>query len=311
MTTPFRRSAASGGRGFPPAPSWLARLSGRSRVRLARARDDALRLWQVSTPEPEHLLLAMLGGGDAELLGVLPQGAAGERLRSGLEEAAVRERPRMLDLNDVVPVELAGVLPLTRRMRVVVERAVAEADAAGEDAVEPVHLLLGLIAEQGGSAAALLRESGTDAVHVRERVRGPGRFAVVIDDASGQPIYEQVIRQVEEAVATGALAPGERLPAVRRLADRLEIAPGTVARAYAELERRGVIATEGPRGTRVADRQPRAAPEDGARGELAALLRPAVVAAFHRGFGADEVRRALEAAMRGIFAADAPGGEQG
>ena len=42
-------------------------------------------------------------------------------------------------------------------------------------------------------------------------------------------------------IATGALQPGERLPTVRQLADELDIAPGTVARAYGELERQGVV----------------------------------------------------------------------
>jgi GntR family transcriptional regulator len=273
-----------------------------------RARDLASSLWSIATPEPEHLLLALLDGGDVELTDVLPRGEEMQRLRSRLEEATLRERPWMPDLGGTVPVELAGVLCVTRRTLGVIERAVAEADAAGGGEVEPLHLLLGLMAEPGGSAGALLREEGPAAADVREPAGKPRGFDFAVDDASDRPIYEQIVAQVEEAVATGALAPGERLPTVRRLADRLEIAPGTVARAYAELERRGVIAAEGPRGTRVAERHPRAAPDDRGSGELAALLRPAVVAAFHRGLGADEVRGALEAAMRGIFPADAPGG---
>ncbi|HEU0080154.1 MAG TPA: GntR family transcriptional regulator, partial [Longimicrobiaceae bacterium] len=301
MMSLFRPSSPVRDRGFPPPPSWLPRLSERSRARLVRARDEAMRLWHVTTPEPEHLLLALLAGGDAELADVLPLGEEAHRFRSRLEELAVRERPRMLDLGDVVPVELSGVLPLTRRMRSVVEAAVAEADAAGGEAVEPVHLFLGILAEEAGGAAALLRELGLAAADLRERAGRGGGLAPAVDDASGLPIYEQIVRQVEEAVATGALAPGDRLPAVRRLADRLEIAPGTVARAYAQLEERGVVATGGPKGTRVAEREPKPAGRAERIGELAATLRPAVVAAFHRGAGADEVRRALEAAMEGIL----------
>ncbi|WP_354002845.1 GntR family transcriptional regulator [Microbacterium elymi] len=59
------------------------------------------------------------------------------------------------------------------------------------------------------------------------------------------------------AVATGELAPGERLPTVRRLAEDLGLAAGTVARAYRELETSGVIETRGRAGTFVTlDRDP-------------------------------------------------------
>src|SRR5206468_2526682 len=79
-------------------------------------------------------------------------------------------------------------------------------------------------------------------------------FEVRIDDASDRAIHEQIVSQIQEAVATGTLRPGNRLPPVRQLADQLEIAPGTVARAYSELERRGIVVTDGARGTRVAER---------------------------------------------------------
>ena len=132
---------------------------------------------------------------------------------------------------------------------------------------------------------------------------GPSRpaFRIELDDSSDRSIYEQIVARVQEAVATGELAPGERLPAVRQLADQLDIAPGTVARAYGELERIGVVVTEGARGTRIA--QPGgAAARAVALDHIAGLLRPAAVAAFHMGAGAPDLRRALEAAMAGIFA---------
>ncbi|HEU0014716.1 MAG TPA: GntR family transcriptional regulator [Longimicrobium sp.] len=107
--------------------------------------------------------------------------------------------------------------------------------------------------------------------------------------------------QITEHAATGELRPGERLPTVRQLADRLDVAPGTVARAYGELERRGVVVTEGARGTRIAERAGAAAGEGERSRTLAELLRPAAVSAFHLGASADELRAALETAMLGIF----------
>jgi DNA-binding transcriptional MocR family regulator len=61
----------------------------------------------------------------------------------------------------------------------------------------------------------------------------------------------ELARGLEVAVAAGALAPGERLPSVRRLAGELGLSPATVAAAIAELRRRGVLVTEERRGTRV------------------------------------------------------------
>jgi DNA-binding transcriptional regulator YhcF (GntR family) len=73
-----------------------------------------------------------------------------------------------------------------------------------------------------------------------------------VDPASGAPPYEQLRRQVVEQVAAGMLRPGARLPPVRRLAEDLGLAAGTVARAYRELEAAGVVETRGRAGTVVA-----------------------------------------------------------
>ena len=74
---------------------------------------------------------------------------------------------------------------------------------------------------------------------------------VTVDPASGTPPFEQLRRQVAAMVAEGTLAPGSRMPTVRRLAADLGLAANTVARAYRELESDGVIATHGRKGTFV------------------------------------------------------------
>lgn len=56
-----------------------------------------------------------------------------------------------------------------------------------------------------------------------------------------QPVYLQIADHVRTQVAMRKLRPGERLPPIRELAQKLEVDPGTVARAYTELEREGVI----------------------------------------------------------------------
>lgn len=73
-----------------------------------------------------------------------------------------------------------------------------------------------------------------------------------LDPASTTPPYEQVRVQLLERMQQGVLPAGSRLPTVRQLADELELAPGTVARAYKELEAAGAIETRGRNGTVVA-----------------------------------------------------------
>ena len=77
------------------------------------------------------------------------------------------------------------------------------------------------------------------------------RFAV--NPSSSEPVYAQLVRQVREAVARGALRPGERLPSVRDLALQLVINPNTIAAGYREMEHAGLVYSQRGRGTFVAE----------------------------------------------------------
>lgn len=70
-----------------------------------------------------------------------------------------------------------------------------------------------------------------------------------IDPNSGVPYYRQIIDQVQFAIADGRLGSGTQLPTVRQLAVDLKVNPNTVARAYQELEIRGVVSTQMGTGT--------------------------------------------------------------
>ena len=74
-----------------------------------------------------------------------------------------------------------------------------------------------------------------------------------ISTQDGVPVYLQILNQVKYLVAAGRLAPGEELPSVRALAERLVINPNTVARAYLELERAGLVVKRHGSGTYVSE----------------------------------------------------------
>jgi GntR family transcriptional regulator len=76
-----------------------------------------------------------------------------------------------------------------------------------------------------------------------------------LDPKSGVPYYKQIILQVEMAIADGRLTTGDQLPTVRSLAVELKINPNTAARAYNELEIRGIVTTQQGTGTFISDRK--------------------------------------------------------
>jgi GntR family transcriptional regulator len=80
-------------------------------------------------------------------------------------------------------------------------------------------------------------------------------LSMALDPTSGVPFYRQIILQVEMAIADGRLKSGSKLPTVRGLAVDLEINPNTVARAYSELEIRGIVNTQQGTGTFISDQK--------------------------------------------------------
>jgi DNA-binding transcriptional regulator YhcF (GntR family) len=74
---------------------------------------------------------------------------------------------------------------------------------------------------------------------------------IAIQTNAPEPVYEQIVRQIHDAVKSGRLTPATPLPTVRQLAGDLVINRNTVARAYRILEEQGVILTAGRKGTFV------------------------------------------------------------
>lgn len=114
-----------------------------------------------------------------------------------------------------------------------------------------------------------------------------------LDPSSGVPFYKQVILQVEMAIADGRLVCGDQLPTVRSLAVELKINPNTVARAYSELEIRGIVATQQGTGTFISDRK--ISLSDVEREEiLESLIQPLLTKAFSYGFSVKELITAIQ-----------------
>lgn len=78
---------------------------------------------------------------------------------------------------------------------------------------------------------------------------------IVISNSSGQPIYEQITRQIKGLILRGQLAEGEALPSMRLLAKDLQVSVITTKRAYEELEREGFLHTVAGKGCYVAPRR--------------------------------------------------------
>jgi GntR family transcriptional regulator len=113
---------------------------------------------------------------------------------------------------------------------------------------------------------------------------------VAINTADPRPIYVQIMDEVRRALVVGTLRAEDPLPSVRQLAADLRLNPNTVAQAYRELEREGVVYVRRGQGTFVTER---ASPKD-ERGALARdVAARALLDAHRHGIGVDELIEAI------------------
>lgn len=114
-----------------------------------------------------------------------------------------------------------------------------------------------------------------------------------IDTSNGLAIYEQVVRQLKFAVASGRLRHGELVPSVRELSRQLAINPNTVARAYRQLQDEEILETVRGMGMQVmvgAEKRCRA----DRKKLIAARLDTVLDEAMHSGLLRDEVRKLMD-----------------
>ena len=118
-----------------------------------------------------------------------------------------------------------------------------------------------------------------------------------INPGSNTPIYQQIIDQVRRAVTTGRLAVGDPLPSVRALAEELVVNANTVARAYAELTREGLLESRAGRGVFITPKRKVFSRAEGRR-RLEPLLQALVGEAMTLDFTPDELSAAFEEQLR-------------
>ncbi|OGV74357.1 MAG: hypothetical protein A3K19_27340 [Lentisphaerae bacterium RIFOXYB12_FULL_65_16] len=119
---------------------------------------------------------------------------------------------------------------------------------------------------------------------------------ISIDINASVPVFEQIVQGVKSAIARGACRPGEPIPSVRGMAADILVNPNTVAKAYRELERDGVIYTSKGRGLFVAADAEERCRTDCSLGTDAELKR-VVVEARRAGIPDPEIHRAFRTAM--------------
>ena len=134
-------------------------------------------------------------------------------------------------------------------------------------------------------------------------------FHISVTTGTGTPIYRQIIDQVRLAMATGALRPGQTMPSVRSLAERLVVNANTVVKAYAELVRDGVLESQQGMGFYVAEKR-----QIYSKAERLRRLRLAVDDFMHEAvfldFSAEEIRAVVEEKLTELDWRTKPTGER-
>ena len=115
---------------------------------------------------------------------------------------------------------------------------------------------------------------------------------IIISNASGKPIYEQITVQIKSQILSGALTAGDALPRMRTLAKELGISVITTKRAYEELERDGFICSQVGKGSFVADTNHELVREEQLK-EIEGLLEKAVEKSKINGVELEELTEML------------------
>ena len=118
-----------------------------------------------------------------------------------------------------------------------------------------------------------------------------------IDSTNGVPLYLQIAKEVKHSIAIGSLKSGEQIPSVREIALQITVNPNTVAKAYRELEARGIVETRRGTGTFVSETTVDVTEEERQK-IISELIDRAIDEARHLQMNEDEMTRLLLARVQ-------------
>lgn len=110
-----------------------------------------------------------------------------------------------------------------------------------------------------------------------------------IDMTSRTPIFEQICNKIAELVITGVFSENDQLPSVRNMAKETGVNPNTVAKAYQELERRGIVYSVPGRGSFISGKETSAIQET-----MMSEFDIAVISAMKRGISTDTLKERVD-----------------
>ncbi len=122
---------------------------------------------------------------------------------------------------------------------------------------------------------------------------GRGMIEIHLDETTQLPLYKQIAEQVRKLVATNRLLPGEHLPTVRQLAHSLHVNPGTVVRAYLELEQERIVVSRRGGGTIVSARADDPRLQMRQQRRLSSMVSSNIVEALSLGYSPEELEAAF------------------
>ena len=119
-----------------------------------------------------------------------------------------------------------------------------------------------------------------------------------IDSESSVPIYIQIEDSIHSLIAAGQIQPGEQLPTIRELAADIRVNLNTVARAYFELDKEGVITTQRGKGTFVSGVPDQKQIEKKRQKLLISIIDAALKEATSLGYTEDEIKKTFQKEMK-------------
>ena len=116
---------------------------------------------------------------------------------------------------------------------------------------------------------------------------------IIVSNASSDPIYAQIKNQLKAAIINDQVAPGDKLPSIRRLASQLRVSVITTKRAYDELELEGFIDSVQGRGSFVASKNTELLKEE-QRKKVEDYLKSALASARVAGLSVSDLKELID-----------------